>query len=85
MRREVAPGHELDTERYELRAEGSVKHLEPQVFDLLLYLVEHRHSVVSKDELIRTVWRGRIVSDSTLTSHVNALRKALGIPASNSA
>lgn len=68
----------LDAGRRELRRGGVLVALGPQVFDLLLYLIERRQAVVSKDELIRTVWRGRIVSDSTLTSHVNALRKALG-------
>ena len=50
----------------------------PQVFDLLLYLVRNREHVVSKDELLDAVWAGRIVSKSTLTSHINAARKAVG-------
>ena len=53
-------------------------HVEPQVFDLLVYLVENRDRVVSKDDLIASVWGGRIVSDSTLTSRINAARKAIG-------
>ena len=52
--------------------------VEPQVFDLLLYLVQNRDRVVSKDDLIASVWDGRIVSDSTLTSRINAARKAVG-------
>src|SRR3954463_8947658 len=52
--------------------------LGPQVFDLLLYLLRNREHVVSKDELLDAVWAGRIVSESTLTSHVNAARKAIG-------
>ena len=52
--------------------------LEPQVFDLLVYLIENRERVVSKDDLIAAVWQGRIVSDSTLTSRINAARKAIG-------
>ena len=52
--------------------------VEPQVFDLLVYLVENRDRVVSKDDLIASVWGGRIVSESTLTSRINAARKALG-------
>ena len=52
--------------------------VEPQVFDLLVYLVQNRDRVVSKDDLIASVWRGRIVSDSTLTSRINAARKAIG-------
>jgi DNA-binding winged helix-turn-helix (wHTH) protein len=50
----------------------------PQVFDLLLYLVQNCEHVVSKDELLDVVWGGRIVSESTLTSHINAARKAIG-------
>jgi predicted ATPase/DNA-binding winged helix-turn-helix (wHTH) protein len=53
-------------------------HVEPQVFDVLVYLIEHRDRVVSKDELFETVWRGRIVSDDTLTSRISAARRAIG-------
>ena len=53
----------LDSERRELRRAGRLVALEPQVFDLLLYLVRNRERVVSKDELIEAVWGGRIVSD----------------------
>lgn len=52
--------------------------VEPQVFDLLVYLVRHRDRVASKDDLIAAVWDGRIVSDSTLTSRINAARRAIG-------
>ena len=52
--------------------------IEPQVFDLLVYLVQNRHRVVSKDDLVEAVWGGRIVSESTLTSRINAVRKAIG-------
>ena len=48
------------------------------MFDLLVYLVQNRDRVVSKDDLIASVWGGRIVSDSTLTSRINAARKAVG-------
>jgi TolB-like protein/Tfp pilus assembly protein PilF len=68
----------LDTERRELRRAGDLVPLEPQVFDLLVHLVQNRDRVVSKDDLIATVWRGRIVSESTLTSRINAVRKAVG-------
>jgi TolB-like protein/Tfp pilus assembly protein PilF len=69
---------ELDIERRELRRAKSPVHVEPQVFDLLVHLVENRDRVVSKDDLIAAVWDGRIVSDSTLTSRINAARKAIG-------
>lgn len=68
----------LDLDRRELfRAERPVA-TAPKVFDLLVYLAEHRERVVSRDELIDAVWLGRIVSESTLASHINAVRKAVG-------
>ena len=69
---------EIDVERRELRRAGTPVHVEPQVFDLLVYLTQNRERVVSKDDLIASVWDGRIVSDSTLTSRINAARKAIG-------
>ena len=69
---------EIDVERREFRRAQIAVHVEPQVFDLLVYLVQNRDRVVSKDELIASIWGGRIVSDSTLTSRINAARKAIG-------
>src|SRR5271157_2681085 len=71
-------GHVLDADRRELRRGAETVAVEPQVFDLLIYLIENRDRVVSKDDLIASVWGGRIVSDSTLTSRVNAARRAIG-------
>jgi len=68
----------LDAGRRELLRDGAPVAVEPQVFDLLLYLVENRDRVVSKDDVLNVVWRGRIVSESTLTTRINAARKALG-------
>ena len=70
--------YRLDTDRRELRRGSEAIAMEPQVFDLLVYLVENRDRVVSKDDLFASIWRGRIVSDSTLTSRINAARKAVG-------
>jgi DNA-binding winged helix-turn-helix (wHTH) protein/pimeloyl-ACP methyl ester carboxylesterase len=69
---------EIHCDRRELHRNGSVIHLEPQVFDVLVHLVRHRDRVISKDELIRSVWEGRIVSDDALTSRVSAARRAIG-------
>src|SRR4029450_8731788 len=69
---------ELDCNRRELHRNGIVTHVEPQVFDVLVYLMRHRDRIVSKEELIRTVWDGRILSDDTLTSRVSAARRAIG-------
>ena len=68
----------LDTEKRELTDDGRLVALEPQVFDLLVFLIEQRDRVVSKDDLITAVWQGRIVSESTLTSRIAAARKAIG-------
>jgi TolB-like protein len=68
----------LDIGRRELRRGSELISIGPQVFDLLVYLVQNRERVVSKDDLLEGVWGGRIVSESTLTSHINAVRKAIG-------
>jgi pimeloyl-ACP methyl ester carboxylesterase len=68
----------LDTDRRELRAGASNVPIEPQVFDLLELLIRHRDRVVSRDELIETVWQGRFVSESALATRINAARRAVG-------
>jgi TolB-like protein len=70
--------HQLDIGRRELRRDGEPIELEPKAFDLLVFLVENRHRVVSKEDLLRVVWGGRFVSESALTTRVNAVRRALG-------
>jgi len=70
--------YELDVERRELKRAQLPIHVEPQVFDLLVYLVQNRDRVVSKDDIFASVWAGRIVSDSTVTSRINAVRTAVG-------
>ena len=68
----------LDPDRRELRRKGALVPVEPQVFDLLLFLIRNRDRVVSKDDLIAAVWDGRIVSESTLASRINAARRVIG-------
>ena len=68
----------LDAERRELRCGAALLPVEPQVFDLLEFLIRHRHRVVSKDDLLASVWCGRIVSESTLFSRINAARRIIG-------
>lgn len=68
----------LDLDRRELTRGTQTVAVGPQVFDLLAHLVENHERVVSKDGLLDAVWNGRIVSESTLTSHINAVRKAIG-------
>lgn len=71
-------GFVLDAARLELRRSGSVVHVEPQVFDVLKYLIDHRSRVVRKEELLDAVWGSRFVSESTLSSRLKAVRRAVG-------
>ena len=68
----------LDAVRCELRRGDDGVPVEPQVFDLLLYLLRNRERAVSKDDVLAAVWGGRIVSESALTSRINAVRHAVG-------
>ena len=69
---------ELDGGAVELRRAGAPVAVEPQVFALLLLLVENRERMVSKDEIIEKIWDGRIVSEAALTSRIKSARQALG-------
>ena len=69
---------ELDAGIQELRNAGEPTAIEPQVFDLLLYLIENRDRLVSHDQLLESVWHGRIVADATIASRIRAVRKVLG-------
>jgi TolB-like protein/Tfp pilus assembly protein PilF len=71
-------GYSLDTERRELRRGTDLISVEPQVFDVLLFLIRNRTRVVSRDDLIAEVWNGRIVSESALYSRITAARHAIG-------
>ena len=68
----------LDLDRRELRRGSELIQIGPQVFDLLVYLVQNRERVVSKDNILEAIWKGRIISKSTLASHINAARRAIG-------
>jgi TolB-like protein len=68
----------LDSERRELRGPAGLIPVEPQVFDFLVYLIRNRDRVVSKDDIITAIWNGRIVSESVLTTRLNATRNAIG-------
>ena len=68
----------FDTDRRELHRGADVVSVAPQVFDLLDYLIRNRERVVSKDDLINAVWKGRSVSDAALTTRLNVARSAIG-------
>ena len=68
----------FDTDRRELRRGPDVVPTTPQVFDLLDYLIRNRERVVSKDDLVNAIWRGRSVSDAALATRLNAARSAIG-------
>lgn len=69
---------ELDADRFELCRAGTPVRIEPQVFDVLVYLVSHRDRVITKEELLDEVWGDRFVSESALTSRLKAARRAIG-------
>ncbi len=69
---------EVDADRRLLFKEGNVVNLNPKAFDLLLVLIENRGKIVTKDELLETVWAGQFVEENNLTVHISALRKILG-------
>jgi len=68
----------LDTDKRELRRGADVVSVAPQVFDVLDYLIRNRERVVSKDDLVTTIWEGRIISDAALTTRLKAVRGAIG-------
>jgi TolB-like protein/tetratricopeptide (TPR) repeat protein len=69
---------EVDVSNFHLLENGKTVAVEPQVFDLLVYLVANRHRVVSRQELFGTIWKGRVVSDTSLNNHIKSARKAVG-------
>jgi TolB-like protein/tetratricopeptide (TPR) repeat protein len=68
----------LDTDRRELKRAADLVRVEPQVFDLLEHLIRNRDRVVTRDDLFGTIWKGRVVSDATLSSRIKAARSAIG-------
>jgi TolB-like protein len=67
----------LDTDRRELRRGTHLVAIAPQAFDLLEYLIRNRERVISKDDLLASIWNGRIVSDSALSTRIHAARCAI--------
>ncbi len=69
---------EVDTDRYELRRDGLIQPVEPLVFDLIVFLARHPRRILSREEVVETVWEGRSVSDATISSAIKSARRALG-------
>ncbi len=69
---------EIDTARYQLRRAGALVHIEPRALDLLCYLIENRHRVVPKNELLDSLWGDRFVSEAALTTSLRTVRRAIG-------
>ncbi|MDG1752098.1 MAG: winged helix-turn-helix domain-containing protein [Thalassotalea sp.] len=69
---------DVDLNQFELRIAGEKTSIEPKVFNLIVYLIQHRERIISRDELFEQVWQGRAVSDTTLSNHIKSARKVLG-------
>ena len=76
--RYIFENYVFDNDRRELHHGTDVVSVGPQVFDVLDYLIRNRERVVSKDELIKAIWNGRVVSEAALTTRMNAVRSAVG-------
>jgi len=68
----------LDTELFELKKDNELVSIEPQVLDLIIFLINNHERLVSKDEILDCVWSGKVVSESALSSRIKSARKALG-------
>jgi len=69
---------ELDTNNYRLLVDGVMQPVEPQVFNLMVYLIQNKDKVLSRDEILDHIWKGKIVSDSSISNHIKTARKVLG-------
>jgi DNA-binding winged helix-turn-helix (wHTH) protein len=68
----------VDLDRFELQRAGVPQHVEPQVLEVLAYLIRHRDRLVTKQELMDQVWHDRFISDSAITSRIKAARRVTG-------
>jgi TolB-like protein/Flp pilus assembly protein TadD len=70
--------YRLDPDTFELKKQGRLVPVEPQVFHLLKLLIENRDRMVSKDQIIETVWGGRAISDTSIANRIKLARAAVG-------
>ncbi len=68
----------LDLDRRKLLRDEIPQHIEPQVFDLLVLLIQANGRTVTKDEIVEQIWNGRAISDDAITSRIKTARKAIG-------
>jgi len=68
----------IDSNNFKLQVKGTDTQVEPQVFNLILYLIKNKDKVVSRDELLDQVWQGRMVSDTSINNSIKSARKVLG-------
>ena len=74
----VCDRSEIDLGRRELRVRGAATELGGRSFDIIEQLVQSGGQIVTKDELIGSIWGGAIIEENTLQVHISAIRKALG-------
>ena len=68
---------ELDTTSYQLKVDGVEQSVEPQVFNLIVYLIENKDKIISREEILDSIWKDRVVSDSSINNHIKSARKVL--------
>ena len=69
---------ELDTEKFTVTSCGELQQIEPQVFNLISHLIENKDRIISRDELLNHIWKGRLVSDTSINNTIKSARQALG-------
>ncbi len=69
---------EINTESFCLLTNGDETAVEPQVFNVIVYLIENREKIVSRDDLLTNIWKGRVVSDTSINNHIKSARRVLG-------
>jgi DNA-binding winged helix-turn-helix (wHTH) protein len=69
---------ELDTENFQIKTNGEETPVEPQVFNLIVLLIHNKDRIVSRDEILDSVWKDRVVSDTSINNHIKSARKVLG-------